>query len=246
MLVGDPVVLLHGFTQSGAAWQPVVDALTRPEPRSHQVITVDAPGHGGSSDVVADLWASAELIVDAAGAGTYVGYSMGARMALHVALARPDALRRLVLISGTAGIDDADERTRRRHSDEDIARRIESDGVEAFVQWWLRRPLFSTLPAESAAVDTRLNNTVAGLAASLRHAGTGTQEPLWDRIGSIAVPTLVVAGALDEAYVARARRLVAGIGDNATLAIVEEAGHACHLEQPAAFLSLLHAFLDAP
>jgi 2-succinyl-6-hydroxy-2,4-cyclohexadiene-1-carboxylate synthase len=243
--VGDPIVLLHGFTQSGASWQPVIDALTRPEPCAHQVITVDAPGHGGSSTVVADLWSSAKLIVDAAGPGTYVGYSMGARMALHVALARPDAVRRLVLVSGTAGIEDAEERARRRASDEDIARRLESDGVEAFVRWWLQRPLFATLPAGAAALDSRVHNTVDGLAASLRHAGTGTQEPLWDRLGHIDVPTLVVAGALDEAYAARAGRLVASIGSNATLAMIEGAGHACHLERPQAFQSLLRSFLGS-
>jgi 2-succinyl-6-hydroxy-2,4-cyclohexadiene-1-carboxylate synthase len=237
----DPVLLLHGFTQSGGAWQPVVDDLTA---AGHEVVTVDAPGHGRSADVRADLWASAELIVEAAGPGTYVGYSMGARLALHVALAHPEALRRLVLVSGTGGIDQAEQRAQRRRSDELIASRIERDGLEAFVRWWLERPLFATLPAEAAAIDSRLTGTAAGLAASLRLAGTGTQEPLWDRLEAIGVPTLVVVGGLDATYRGPGERLVGAIGPNATLAVIPGAGHAVHLERPAELRAVLAAFLD--
>jgi 2-succinyl-6-hydroxy-2,4-cyclohexadiene-1-carboxylate synthase len=270
----DPVVLLHGFTQSGAAWAPVVAALTagtgpdgttdtgpddtRPDDTRpdgdpglggagpHAVLTVDAPGHGRSSGISADLWATADLIVEAAGPGTYAGYSMGARMALHVAVAHPDAVRRLVVVSGTGGMDDPEEREDRRRSDEEVARRVERDGVPAFLRWWLDRPIFATLPVAAAALDSRRDNTAAGLAASLRMAGTGTQEPLWERLGAIDVPTLVVAGALDAAYVARAERLVDSIGPNAALAVIPDAGHTCHLEQPAAFNAVLSAWLDHP
>jgi 2-succinyl-6-hydroxy-2,4-cyclohexadiene-1-carboxylate synthase len=234
------VILLHGFTQSGAAWQPTIDALVDD---GHLVVTVDAPGHGGSGSVRADLWQAAALTVEAAGRGTYVGYSMGARTALHVALAHPDAVSRLVLLSGTAGLDDDATRAERRRSDDAIAARIERDGVEAFVDWWLDRPLFSTLPRERAQVGSRLGATPDGLAASLRLAGTGTQEPLWDRLGAVEVPTLVVAGELDHAYRERGRRLVAAIGANARLAIIEAAGHAAHLEQTEAFNRALLDFL---
>ncbi|MCL2395649.1 MAG: alpha/beta fold hydrolase [Acidimicrobiaceae bacterium] len=236
----DPVILLHGFTQSGAAWEPVTRALVA---GGHHVVTPDAPGHGGSAGVAADLWESATLIVEAAGAGDYVGYSMGARMALHVALAHPEAVHRLVLVSGTGGIDGEEDRAARRAGDEEIARRIERDGVAEFVEWWLRRPLFATLPPDAAALDSRLGTSPAGLAASLRLAGTGSQAPLWGRLGAIEVPTLVVVGELDAAYRRHGERLVASIGANAALEVIPGAGHAVPLERPDRFAETLAAFL---
>ncbi len=232
-------MLLHGFTQSAGSWAPLAERLSG----THEVIAVDAPGHGGSAEVGAGLWEGADLIAEAGGRGCYVGYSMGGRFGLHVALAHPEVVERLVLVSTTAGIDDPAERTERAASDEQIARRVERDGVPAFLDWWLARPLFATLSAEAAALDSRLGGSAAGLASSLRLAGTGVQEPLWGRLGEISVPVLVVAGELDPAYLARAHRLVAAIGSNASLSVVAGAGHACHLERPDAWLAALGAFL---
>lgn len=236
---GDPVVLIHGFTQSGLSWEPLAQRLAV----VHTVITVDAPGHGGSAAVVADLDAGAAMIGAAGGRGAYVGYSMGGRFALHLALARPDLVTSLVLVSTTAGIDDPDERAARRRDDDLLAERVERDGVEAFLRWWLSRPLFATLPAQAAALDSRLGNSAAGLASSLRQAGTGAQVPLWDRLGQLSMPVLVVAGELDDAYLARAHRLVEGIGANATLVAVAGAGHSVPLEAPEVLAAALESFL---
>jgi 2-succinyl-6-hydroxy-2,4-cyclohexadiene-1-carboxylate synthase len=236
---GDPVILLHGFTQSGIAWDPLARRLAA----AHRVLAVDLPGHGESDAVSADLWTGADLLAAAAGAGAWVGYSLGGRFALHVALSHPEVVERLVLVSATGGIDDAGERAARRAGDEELAVRVERDGVEAFVRWWLRRPLFATLPPEAAAIDARLGGSASGLASSLRLAGAGTQEPLWDRLGGLTMPTLVVAGGLDTAYVERAHRLVDAIGSNARLAVIDGAGHACHLEAPEAWLDVAVPFL---
>ena len=238
---GPTVGLIHGFTQSGGSWAPVASRLAD----SWHLVAVDAPGHGRSSDVRADLWEAAGRIGDTVGPAVYVGYSMGGRMALHLALGRPELVSALVLVSATAGIDDAGERAARRAGDDRLAERIEAEGVEAFVRWWLDRPLFATLPAGSAALESRLGGSPAGLASSLRLAGTGTQEPLWDRLGELTMPVLVVAGALDGAYAERAGRLAGGIGTPATLRILDGAGHACHLEQPDVFASTLRAWLTA-
>jgi 2-succinyl-6-hydroxy-2,4-cyclohexadiene-1-carboxylate synthase len=238
---GDPVVLIHGFTQSAGSWGYLADRLAT----RHRVVAVDAPGHGGSAGVEADLGAGAAMIGAAGGRSAYIGYSMGGRFALHLALDRPDLVERLVLVSATAGLDDAGGRAARRASDEIIARRIERDGVESFVRWWLDRPLFATLPASAAATESRLGGSVAGLASSLRQAGTGTQQPLWGRLGELAMPVLVIAGGLDEAYRRRAERLAAGIGANAELAIIEGTGHACHLEAPDDWLAVVETWLAA-
>ncbi len=227
-----PLVLLHGFTQTGASWAPVVAELQGRFP----IILPDAPGHGGSSQVRTDLWGTADLLVATVGRpALWVGYSMGGRMALHVALAHPDQVEGLVLISTTGGIDAPEERDARRAADDALAARIQAGGTEAFLDFWLAQPLFSTLPPGSAGREARLANTPDGLASSLRLAGTGTQEPLWDRLARFRtrpMPVLLVAGALDSKYRDQAERMATSIGPSARVLIVPDAGHACHLEQP--------------
>jgi 2-succinyl-6-hydroxy-2,4-cyclohexadiene-1-carboxylate synthase len=237
------VVLVHGFTQSGGAWGPIGVELGR----RHRMTALDAPGHGRSAEVQTSLPLGADLMAAAAPAGAaWIGYSMGGRYALHVALQHPDRVERLVLVSTTGGIDDATERAARRRSDEVLAARVEEEGLEPFVRWWLQQSLFSTLPADAADLDNRLIGTAAGLAGSLRLAGTGTQEPLWNRLDSLSMPVLVIAGELDARYLQLAGRLVAAIGSSASLAVMAGAGHACHLERPDEFLAVVEPFLEAP
>ena len=237
---GPRLVLAHGFTQTGRSWGAVAEDLAD----DHEVVTPDAPGHGGSTDVVADLRQAGELLAEH-GPATFIGYSMGGRMCLHTALARPDKVERLVLLGATAGIDDADERAARRQSDDELAAIIERDGVDAFLDRWLGLPMFARLPADPAGRAERARNTAAGLASSLRHAGAGTQEPTWDRLAGLTMPVLVMAGADDHKFVTLGRRLAAAIGRNASFAAVPDAGHAAHSEQPDAFLWLLRGWLSA-
>jgi 2-succinyl-6-hydroxy-2,4-cyclohexadiene-1-carboxylate synthase len=238
---GGRVVLVHGFTQTGRSWAPVADRLVA---RGHQVVRVDAPGHGGSSEIVADLHRGAELLADAGGRAVHVGYSMGGRLALRLALDRPDLVRGLVLLGATAGIDDPPERARRRAADEALAEDIERDGVEAFVGRWLAQPLFAGLPDDPLDRADRTRNTAAGLADSLRRAGTGTMDPpWWDELERISVPVLVLAGELDAKFSVLGQRLADGIGTGAVFRAVPGAGHAAHLEAPAAVADLVAGFL---
>ena len=236
---GPRLVLVHGFTQTGDCWGPLADDLSA----DHEVVRVDAPGHGRSAEVAVGLWEGAELLAEAGGPATYVGYSMGGRLALHLAIARPDVVRGLVLLSATAGIDDAAARARRLADDEARARELEQHGVADFLERWVSQPLFAAVPEEHLALAARRSNTVAGLASSLRLAGAGAQEPLWDRLEGLAMPVLVVAGADDARFSASARRLATSIGDNATLVLVPGAGHAVHLEAPAATAALVRDWL---
>lgn len=236
---GHRLVLVHGFTQTRRCWEPVASDLAT----DHELVLVDAPGHGGSSEVRADLAAGGRLLAEVGGPGTYVGYSMGGRFVLHTALARPDAVRGLVLIGATAGIEDDRERTARRAEDEARAARIEAIGVPAFLDEWLALPLFAGLPPDSAHRAEREANTAEGLASSLRLAGTGTQVPSWDRLHELEMPVLVVAGAEDAKFLAAGERLAASIGGNATFATVSGAGHTAHLEQPQRFLAVLRPWL---
>jgi 2-succinyl-6-hydroxy-2,4-cyclohexadiene-1-carboxylate synthase len=233
-------VLVHGFTQTGVSWAPVLDLGGVPG----EAVCVDLPGHGWSGGVAGDLWATGDLLADAAqGApASWVGYSLGGRCCLHLALAHPDLVRSLVLVSATAGIEDAEERSERRARDDALAERIEQIGVPAFIEEWLAQPLFAGLTAESDGREARLANTAEGLASSLRRAGTGTQEPLWDRLGEIRAPVLLVAGAQDERFVAHAERMAALL-PQAEVEIIPGAGHTAHLEQPDAFAPVLKAWL---
>jgi 2-succinyl-6-hydroxy-2,4-cyclohexadiene-1-carboxylate synthase len=232
------VVLVHGFTQTGASWATVADALAA----DHDVVCVDAPGHGSAGGSTGDLWEGARRIGVDGGAAAYVGYSMGGRLALHLALADPTVVRALVLVSATAGIDDDRQRSARRASDEGLAQRLELIGLDHFLDEWLAQPLFAGLDADAQDRASRLANTVAGLASSLRTSGTGSQEPLWARLGKLTMPVLVVVGARDEAFTVVGERLVAGIS-GAELAIVPDAGHAVPFERPDAFVDVVRPWL---
>lgn len=236
---GPRLVLVHGFTQTAACWGPVATDLAT----DHEVCRVDAPGHGRSASVAAGLRDGADLIADRGGRATYVGYSMGGRFALHVALARPELVAGLVLVGATAGIVDADARAERAHADEARAARLERDGLEDFLDAWLAQPLFAGLDDATQFRAERAVNTVAGLATSLRLAGTGRQEPLDERLGHLTMPVFAIAGERDTRFTAEAERIVAAVGANAEVAVVADAGHAAHLERPAAFLAALRPWL---
>ena len=227
--------MAHGFTQTGRVW----GSMDRDLARDHEVVLVDMPGHASSSAVTADLEDGSLLLGETGGRAAYLGYSMGARYCLHLALARPALVGDLVLISGTAGIDGAGARRARRRADEVLADELDPPGgrspatpVDVFLRRWLAAPLFAGIDNEAGGLDERLRNTGPGLASSLRLAGTGTQRPLWGQLGRLTMPVLVITGEDDDKFTALGRRLVAGIGPNATHAAVAGTGHAPHLQRP--------------
>jgi 2-succinyl-6-hydroxy-2,4-cyclohexadiene-1-carboxylate synthase len=190
-----------------------------------------------------DFVGTAARIGEIGGRAVYVGYSMGGRLCLRLALDRPDLVRGLVAISASPGIADATERAARHAADERLAQEIERDGVDAFLARWLRQPLFATLPTDAAGLDARrAGNTVATLTHALRVLGPGAQEPLWDRLGELAPPFLPVAGTLDEKYVDIAFEMGRAVGRDVHPVLIGGAGHAAHLEQPEGVASLLRRF----
>ena len=245
---GPPLVLLHGFTGSGAIWAEHAHRL-----RGFRTIAPDLPGHGRSPDPGSDddLESIADRVVEIldregiAGA-SWLGYSMGGRLALAAAMRHPRRFDRLVLEGASAGIADPGEREARRVADDALADSILSDGVEAFVDRWERIPLFATqrrLPARTLARqrEHRLAATARGLASGLRAASVGRQPSYWERLADLRMPTTIIVGAEDTKYVDQGRRLREGI-EGAVLHVVEGAGHAVHLEKPNVFWELV---LDA-
>ncbi|HMF84318.1 MAG TPA: alpha/beta fold hydrolase [Acidimicrobiia bacterium] len=227
------LVLVPGFTQTATAWDAVVDHL----PADAGPVPVDVPTSLGFVETAA-------AIGELGGRAVYVGYSMGGRLCLRLALDRPELVRGLVLLSASPGIADDAERAARREADEKLARQIEREGVDAFLARWLRQPLFSTLPEDAAGLDARrAGHTVATLTHALRVLGPGTQEPLWDRIDQLVPPFVPAAGVLDEKYVDIAFAMAERVGRDVHPVLIGGAGHAVHLENPEGVASLLRRVL---
>jgi 2-succinyl-6-hydroxy-2,4-cyclohexadiene-1-carboxylate synthase len=248
MIVGmaPTVVFLHGFTHTGRSWQRVIAALGE----RYTSVADDIRGHGDASERVP---VTLEAVIDdvlAAGeeAFTLVGYSMGGRIALHVALAARDRVQRLVLIGASPGIADDAERSERRRADDELADQIERSSIDEFARRWAQTPVLAGLPAAAleAAHADRLRSTPSGLARALRGLGTGALPSLWGRLGSLSMPVTLVVGERDSKFRAIAAEMSRGTPGArmpaAQVVIVPGAGHAVHLETPEAIARQLADF----
>lgn len=250
---GPALTLLHGFTQDGRVWEEFAAALgagrrlVRPDLRGHGASRFPAGADHGAAACGADLMA----LWDHLGIerSDLLGYSMGGRLALQLALERPQRLRSLVLVSAQAGLE-ADAAGARRRSDARLAARIQERGLPDFLDSWMAQPLLAGIRrrgAERVEAErrARLEGDPAGLAASLRDLGAGTMPSLWARLPGLRLPTLVVVGAEDQRYLELGRRLVSLLPQS-RLARVEDAGHGVPLEQPERLAELVRAFLAGP
>jgi 2-succinyl-6-hydroxy-2,4-cyclohexadiene-1-carboxylate synthase len=233
--MAETVVLLHGFAGTRRAWDLVADRL---DPERYRPLALDLRGHGDARDARPITFADCAADVAAAAPERFVlcGYSFGGRVALHVALAHPGRVSRLVLVASTAGIEDAGQRAERRDADERLARETEGGTIEEFADRWSRLPLFAGTPPQAAAFwrEDLLRNDPAALAAALRGVGAGVMEPLWDRLGELdGMPLTYIAGERDGRYTAVGRRMTAAL-PGARLLVVPGAGHGLPREAPQA------------
>ncbi len=233
------LVLLHGFTNSGASWQPVISGLGE----RYRAIAPDIRGHASAGAAEPTLSA----VIDDVAALTpepfaLVGYSQGGRIALHVALALPHRVTRLVLIGASPGLADDAEREQRRLADERLAERIESLTIDEFARQWAQTPILADLPPDLAAVAhaDRLQSSPQGLAAALRNLGTGSLPSVWNRLPELRMPVTLLAGERDAKFTALANEMARCI-PRATVTVVPGAGHAVHLERPDAVVAALLA-----
>lgn len=251
---GRPVLLLlHGFTQDRHAWDWTREGLRAVGP----TVAVDLIGHGQSPKPAElapyRMEACVEQLCGVLDAlkvprAWVVGYSMGGRAALHLAVNAPERVGGLVLVSTTAGFPDPAQRAERIAADNALAERIPGWGIEAFVDYWLELPLFESLqrlPGHQlyALRKQRLRNDPAGLANSLRGMGSGAMLPVWSHLRDLALPALVIAGELDERFAALARSMAAALPE-AHLSILPDAGHAVPLEAPQRFTATVRGFFE--
>lgn len=246
-----PVVVLHGFT--GDAESMV--CVSRQLAADTSVARVDLIGHGRSEAprelALYTMERCAEQVsalMDALALERphLVGYSMGGRVALALGALDPARVASALVIGTSAGIDDPLERARRRDADEALAARILREGVPAFVEAWMANPLFASqqrlgADALARARRQRLRNRAHGLALSLRGMGTGAQPPLAEALRKLAPPVCFVVGAEDAKFRALAGKLAPSLRD-ARVEAIPAAGHAAHLENPAAFGRVMRRF----
>jgi 2-succinyl-6-hydroxy-2,4-cyclohexadiene-1-carboxylate synthase len=245
------VLFLHGFMGSSADWREVMGAMGD---RAH-CMAVDQPGHGASLDLPPDTYTIEGATRAVIGTleelevvrPVLAGYSMGGRLALYLGLRYPERCAGLFLESASPGLESAGERAARRAADESKAERLESGDFEAFLRHWYGQPLFASLAQDEdllyRTIEARRRNDPGELARSLRGMGTGSQPSMWGELEYLSVPTLAVAGGLDEKYAGISSRM-ASINPRIESAVLPGAGHTVHAETPAEFTSLLWRFVN--
>lgn len=226
------VLFIPGFMQRGDAWRPVAELL----PERYPSRLLDHAEHTFEGRM--------REILDS-GASVLVGYSLGGRLALRAALRSPESFSAVVLVGATAGIEEGPLRATRAEADEKLASWMEAMPIEDIVGLWERQPLFAD--QSDALVEEqrpgRLSHDPRQLALILRTAGQGVLDPVWHELRGLELPLLAIAGARDDGYSAAAKR-IASTAPRGQVAIVEEAGHAAHLQQPERVASLIAEFLD--
>jgi len=250
---GATLVLLHGFTGSHESWLPHTAIYNQ----QYRTLAPDALGHGlsdspddperyGFSHIPGDFVALlGQLGLDKV---ALLGYSMGGRMALQIAVSVPERVSVLIIESASPGILELEAREQRIVNDNQIAQMIEQEGVKAFVDYWEKAPIFVTQKGLAWEVlrrqrEQRLKNNPTGLANSLRGAGAGQQQPLHAKLPNLKMPVLLLAGQYDEKYIELATQMH-NLIPTSQLKIVGGTGHTIHLERPQEYDRLVLEFLD--
>ncbi|HEX5225720.1 MAG TPA: alpha/beta fold hydrolase [Solirubrobacteraceae bacterium] len=229
----ETLVLLHGFGGTRRAWDGVCDQIER---ERYRPLALDLPGHGRMAGCGRPITFDAcvqHVLAAAPERFVLCGYSLGGRVALHVALAAPERVLALALVSCSPGIEDPGERAARLARDDALADELESASFEAWIERWRSQPVFAGEPEpvrRRAGEDQRRNDPLA-LAAALRGLSVGAMAPLWGRLPELSMPTSVIVGERDAKFRALGERTAREVPGSAYVVI--SGGHGLPLESPA-------------
>ncbi len=246
------LIFLHGFTLSSQDWRPFFSEYDT----QFQPLAIDLIGHGKSDAPEEQTNYTMEACISQIRAilrqlhirrAYWMGYSLGGRVALRLAVRHPSSVKVLVLESTTPGIQDESERSDRKTRDDQLARFIGKNSLERFVDLWTQHPIFKSQQRISAEKrkyikHLRLQNSSIGLANNLRGMGRGSMTPVWNNLSSLSKSTLLLAGELDDKHVAIHRQMHRELKDS-ELQVVAGAGHNIHFERPREFIDITKQFL---
>jgi 2-succinyl-6-hydroxy-2,4-cyclohexadiene-1-carboxylate synthase len=249
---GDPLLLLHGFTGDSSTWLPFCEKWGK----HSKLIIPDIIGHG-KTDAPQNR---DRYRIESAAKDLYhilgkldckkvnvLGYSMGGRLALTFAVLYPEKVNKLILESSSPGLLTETERAERRMKDGELADFIKEKGMENFVDYWENIPLFSTMrnlpqKVKDMLRQQRLSHTPQGLANSLLGMGTGSQPSWWGKLDQLDEQVLLLTGEQDEKFCRIAEKMQ-NLLKNSTWMVVENSGHALHVEVKEKFGTIVSEFL---
>ncbi|WP_082429458.1 2-succinyl-6-hydroxy-2,4-cyclohexadiene-1-carboxylate synthase [Pseudanabaena sp. 'Roaring Creek'] len=252
----NPLILfLHGFMGDRFEFTQTMSVLSK----RYYCVAIDLLGHGNTAvidrqkdrDDNYTIQSTANFVIKfldllRIDRGFLVGYSMGGRLALYLALHFPKYFLRVVLESASAGLIAIAERSDRLSKDRQLAAKLETENFKAFLEKWYQQPIFAHLrshPNFERMLEQRLRNSPTQLAKSLRNLSTGMQPSLWEKLPTNQIPLLLLVGELDSKFVQIARQMTQST-KLAQLEIIAGCGHNIHWEFPQLFAEKVQTFLN--
>ena len=245
---GVPIVWLHGTGESREGWVP----QRREFPQRYRCVFIDHRDSGGSS-YVTEPYTPADLALDVTavlehltpGAAHIVGYSLGGAAAQELAIARPDLVRTLVLVSTWARSDGWFKAQMRNW--QAIRERFWDDEA-AFLEAlgpWAWSPATYAIPG---SVERRHEAMLSEDPQQrpdgwMRQCDADAAHDTADRLGSVIAPALVIVGEDDLCTPPRYARELCALLPNAELLTISNAGHGALGEQAATFNEAVATFL---
>jgi pimeloyl-ACP methyl ester carboxylesterase len=235
------VVCVHGFCQSSAYWAPTLERLADSGVGG---IAVDLPGFGASADApgpyTMEAYADAiAALLDARGLTRVIvaGGSMGGVVAQHFALRHPERLARLLLVA--TGAFTADPAAALAKADQMEAGPWSEQAIAAQVNGF-----FHHLPPPERIAFYRRIVGMADRRAAVAAARSNANSRTFERLGAIAVPTLIIQGRQDRGRTPEHGAAMRDRIPGARLVILEGSGHTPQLEEPEAFHAVALPFLS--